>query len=144
MKVSWTAKRDTVALVAPRDIKPKLDQIFQTSDDKHNGHITITIETVRKPRTTGHRSQSHHLNGHIQQIAEYTGMPFELIKLEVKHRAVEMGYPMLLKLDGTVQTDIYGRVMGISEADSSTQECAILIETAHMVASEVGIKLQEE
>jgi hypothetical protein len=40
--------------------------------------------------------------------------------------------------------DIYGRVMGISEADSSTKECAILIETTHMLASEVGIVLQEE
>lgn len=144
MKVSWTARRDTVAVVAPRDIKPKLEQLFTLSDDKHNGHITITIETVRKPRTTGHRSQSHHLNGHIQQLAEFTGMPFELIKLEVKCRAVGMGYPMLMKPDGTVQTDIYGRVMGISEADSSTKECAVLIETTHMLASEVGFELQEE
>lgn len=144
MKISWTAKRDTVAVVAPRDIKEKLDHIFQLSDTTHNGHITITIETVRKPRTIGHRSQSHHLNGHIQQLAEYTGMPFELIKLEVKHRSVERGYPMLVTPDGTVQMDIYGRVMGISEADSSTRECAILIETAHMLASELGMQLQEE
>ena len=144
MKLSWTCHQDSIGLVAPRNMKDRLRDILSLSETKHNGYVTVTIETPRKPRTTGDRSQSHHLNGHIQQIAEFTGMPFELIKLEVKCRAVGMGYPMLVKPDGTVQMDIYGRVMGISEADSSTKECAILIETTHMLASEVGIVLQEE
>jgi hypothetical protein len=131
-------------LVAPRNLRDKLKDILGLSERKHNGYVTVTIETPRKPRTTGDKSQSHHLNGHIQQIAESTGMPFESIKLEVKCRAVGMGYPMLANEDGTIRTDIYGRVMGISEADSSTKECAILIETTHMLASELGIILQEE
>jgi hypothetical protein len=33
--------------------------------------------------------------------------------------------------------------MGISESDSSVEECAILIEAAHMLAAELGIVLEE-
>ena len=38
-----------------------------------------------------------------------------------------------------VVTDWYGNPRGISEADSSVSECAILIECAMMLASELGI-----
>ena len=54
-----------------------------------------------------------------------------------------MEYPMLIREDGSVQKDLWGRIMGISEADSSTEECAILIEATHMIASELGIILKE-
>ena len=144
MKATWTCKRETIALIPPRTVKEKLEQILDLSERQHNGFVTITVETIRKPRTTGDKSQSHHLNGHIQQIATETGSPFEVVKLEVKHRAVGMGYPMALKEDGSVRLDIWGRVMGISESDSSTQECSLLIDACHMLASDLGIFLQEE
>ena len=143
MKITWTAHLETIFVDPPHDKKERFGEILDLSATKHNGFVTITIETPRKPRTTGYKSQSHHLNGHIQQIAEYTGMPFDLIKTEVKCRAVEMGYPILLNSKGEVQMDIYGRVMGISEADSSTNECAILIEVTHMLAAELSLILQE-
>jgi len=144
LKTTWTCSRESIALIPPRTSKEELKEIYALSDKKFGGHVTITIETPRKPRTTGENSQSHHLNGHIQQLAVDTGMPFDSIKLEVKYLAVGMGYPMLYKPDGAVQTDIWGRVMGISEADSSTQECAILIEATHQLASELGMILKEE
>ena len=143
MKTTWTSHYSTVDVEPPHDKKDRLKEILSLSEAKHNGYVTITIETPRKPRTTGYKSQSHHLNGHIQQIAEYTGMPFYLIKTEVKCRAVEMGYPILLNSKGEVQMDIYGRVMGISEADSSTSECSILIEVTHMLAAELSLTLEE-
>ena len=143
MKVTWTANRKTLGLVVPREFEASLSKMMEKAEKNNAGFVTITIENVRKPRTTGEGSQSHHLNGHIQQIAQETGNPFEVVKLEVKVRAVEMGYPILVKEDGSVQKDLYGRVMGISEADSSIQECAILIEATHMIASELGIILKE-
>lgn len=143
MKVSWTCERGTIAIIPPRDKKLELNQVYALSDKKHGGYVTVTIETPRKPRTTGEGSQSHHLNGHVQQIAAETGNPFEVVKMEIKHRAISMGYPILYKPDGTPRTDLWGRVMGISEADSSTSECALLIETAHRLAAELGIFLQE-
>lgn len=143
MKVSWTCDRQTIAIIAPRDKRADYKQVVDLADKKHGGFVTVTIETPRKPRTTGDGSQSHHINGHIQQIAQETGNPFEVIKLEVKYRAIGMGYPILYRPDGQPQRDLWGREMGISEADSSTSDCAILIEASHIIASELGIILQE-
>lgn len=121
----------------------QLREYLQLIKSKNAGYCTITIDTPHKPRTTGDKSQNRHLNGHVQQIAQETGNPFEVVKMEIKHRAISMGYPILYKPDGTPRTDLWGRVMGISEADSSTSECALLIETAHRLAAELGIFLQE-
>jgi hypothetical protein len=112
---------------------------------KKTPYVTLTIETPKKSRTTGDGSQSHHLNGHIRQICEETGNDFEVVKLEVKYRAIVfLGYPIEQKPDGTQAMDLWGRPRGISEADSSTEECAKLIEMVHVLASELGIILKEE
>lgn len=144
MKVTWTCPKEHIAVIPPKGQKDTLKQIYNLSDTKHQGFVTVTIETVRKPRTTGEGSQSHHFNGHVQQIAQETGMPFEAVKMEIKHRAIKRGYPILYKPDGRPQLDIWGRAMGISEADCSTAECAYLIEEAHELATELGMILKEE
>ena len=141
--VSWTAHIKTIAVIIPKRFREAFQKLVQKSERFHNGFVTITISLPHKPRSTGYRSQNHHLNGHIQQIASETGNPSEVIKLEAKVRAVDMEYPMLIREDGSVQKDLWGRIMGISEADSSTEECAILIEATHMIASELGIILKE-
>lgn len=108
-----------------------------------NKQIHVLIEPEKRRRSTGYKSQNHHLNGHIQQIAMSTGQPFEDIKKYVKQMAIDMGYPMLMRFGQPVR-DLWGNVMGISEADSTTDQCALLIESAHRLASELGIILQEE
>ncbi len=110
---------------------------------KHAGYCTITLDTPHKPRTTGERSQNRHLNGHVQQIAQETGNDFEVVKLAVKYKAISMGYPIMYGADGKPVKDIFGNVTGISEADSSTEQCAILIEAVHMVAAEAEVFLKE-
>lgn len=144
MKVSWTCPLDHVALIAPKGKKEEYLHLLRLAEEKHGGHVTVTVSTPRKPRTTGDGSQSHHFNGHAQQIAAETGMPMEAVRMELKHRAIGRGYPILYRTDGTAQLDIWGRVMGISEADCSTVECAYLIEEAHQLASELGMILIEE
>ena len=49
-----------------------------------NKQIHVLIEPEKRRRSTGYKSQNHHLNGHIQQIAMSTGQPFEDIKKYVK------------------------------------------------------------
>lgn len=117
--------------------------VLEKAKQKNGGYFTVTIENVKKPRTTGIHSQNHHLNGHIQQICEETGNSFEVVKEEVKIRAVKQGYPMLERGGGPV-VDMFGRVRGISERDCSTEECALLIEEAHMLAAEMNVILQED
>jgi hypothetical protein len=95
----------------------------------------VKIGLPRKPRTTGEGSQSHHFNGHVQQIAAYTGDSFDDVKMHLKREAMSMGYPS--------HTTKFGEVVPESEANASTVECGYLIDTAHRIASEFGIILKE-
>lgn len=103
--------------------------------DRNNDYVLLTMQQPKKPRTTGAGSQNHHLNGHILQICNETGNDYEAVKYCVKMLAVEqMGYPSRL---------VAGHVLPLPESKSSTDECAKLIEAAHVLAAELGIVLQE-
>ena len=96
----------------------------------------FTMKEKRPRRTTGEKSQNHHLNGHVQQIAMETGAGFDDIKSYIKREAVAMGYPFVTLANGDI--------LPKSEADSDTAECALLIESAHVVAADNGIILRED
>lgn len=136
-----TVHRSQVALLLTGDAKAQLNTLLDKAEAKHNGYINVSIELPRRPRTTGERSQNRALNGYIQQICEDTGNDFGVVKTEIKYRALRRGYPFLEK-NGIIMRDIYGREMGISEADSSVEECGLLIEEAIQLASELDIKLE--
>jgi len=103
--------------------------------DKHNDFVLVTLQPPKRPRTTGEDSQNHHLNGHIMQICNETGNDYESVKNAVKMIAVEnMGYPY-----NTIGVHIIPQ----RERDCSTDECAKLIEAAHLLAADLGITLQE-
>ncbi|MBO6302658.1 MAG: hypothetical protein J6N15_09500 [Ruminiclostridium sp.] len=103
--------------------------------DRHNDYVLVTLEPPKRPRTTGARSQNHHLNGHIMQICNDTGNDYDTIKHCVKMIAVEqLGYPY---------ATVAGHVLPQKESMCSTDECAKLIEAAHLLAAELGIVLQE-
>ena len=103
--------------------------------DKHNDFVLVTLQPPKRPRTTGEDSQNHHLNGHIMQICNETGNDYESVKNAVKMIAVEnMGYPY---------NTIGGHIIPQRERDCSTDECAKLIEAAHLLAADLGITLQE-
>lgn len=103
--------------------------------DKHHDYVLLTLQPPKRPRTTGKGSQNHHLNGHIIQICNETGNSYDAIKYCVKMLAVEeMGYPYEI---------IDGHIWPKAEHESSTDECAKLIEAAHVWAAHHGIILQE-
>ena len=111
--------------------------------------VNVTLEEPFRPRTTGYKSQNHALNWIIQVICQETGQDFQTTKEYIKSKAVEMGYPMLTRkrmdkgqIVEEVVTDWYGNPRGISEADSSVSECSILIDSAMMLASELGIVIK--
>ena len=107
----------------------------QALEQKRVTQAYVKMGKPRKPRTTGEGSQSHHFNGHVQQIAAYTGDSFDDVKMHIKREAISMGYPW--------HTTSFGMVAPDSEADASTVECGYLIDTAHRIASDFGIKLKE-
>ena len=104
-----------------------------------NDYCRNRTSKPRKPRTTGYKSQNHHFNGHIQQICVETGIDkyrdFWYTKMQCKYDAIPRGYPFFTMRDGSV--------IPKSESDSSTEECALLIETAHQLAAELNIELKE-
>ena len=103
--------------------------------DKNNDYVLITLQQPKTPRTTGEHSQNHHLNGHIMQICNETKNSYNAVKDEIKRIATEeMGYPY---------EEINGHIHPIGESESSTDECALLIEAAHVLAADLGIILQE-
>lgn len=117
-------------------LRENLVKVISACRDKHNDYCTITIRTPRKPRTTGYKSQNHHLNGHIVQICNETGNSYATIKSYIKLVAVEQfGYPYEI---------FKGKVIPKAESDCDTEECAMLIEVAHYVAATEGISLREE
>ena len=126
-----------VAFVPPVDAgaRANIKRELSRCRDKHNGYVLVTLQPPKRPRTTGKDSQNHHLNGHILQICNETGNDYDTVKDAVKQLAVEvMGYPY---------KTIGGRIVPQRERECSTDECAKLIEAAHVIAADLGIILQE-
>lgn len=98
------------------------------------GYMRVELGKPGKPRTTGDGSQSHHINGHVQQIAAETGNSFDDVKLAAKHDAISRGYPF---------RTIAGQIIPYSESEIDTVAAGHLIETLHQIAAELGIALQE-
>ena len=137
------ADRGIISFRLPESMVDTVEAFFQRYDEKHNYYYTVKISPPRKPRTTGNKSQNHRLNGFIQQIAIATGQPFDDIKKRAKQIAVDMGYPMLTDNNGKPIYDVWGNVQGISEADSSTAECALLINAVEQIAAFLDVRLIE-
>ena len=127
-----------IAFAVPTDtaIREAIRRELTKCRDKHNDYVLVTIASPKRPRTTGDGSQNHHLNGHIMQICAETGNDYDAVKNAVKMIALEqMGYPY---------TDFHGVITPKSESESSTDECAKLIEAAHILAADLGIILKED
>ncbi len=137
-------KDDHYSLKLPEDYKQAMHMLMKHCFEKKGGFCSFSIMPPRKARSTGKGSQSHHINGHCQQIAALIGQPFEDVKKYIKAQAVSRGFPILEKEDGTAVLDLWGNVQGISEADCSSEECSLLIEEVHQFAAEYNIKLREE
>jgi len=104
--------------------KEGLRQVLSYCRDKKNDYVSVTLTAPRRPRSTGDHSQNHHLNGHIMQICAETGNDYETV-----------GYPY---------TEFLSVIVPQSESRASVEECAYLIEAAHLLAADLGIILKEE
>lgn len=130
-------QRGLIAFEVPREpeLQEALRKVLRLCRDKNNDYVSVTLSRPYSPRTTGPKSQNHHLNGHIMQICNETNNDYEVVKYCVKMIATEqMGYPF--------QT-IAGHIVPKRESDCNTEECAKLIEASHVLAAQMGIILRE-
>ena len=125
----------SIKLVFPEGYADTLKMLCDGLDKKRVHQVYVKLGYPRKPRTTGEKSQNHHLNGHIQQICAYTGDDFDDVKMHIKRKAMAKGYPF--------HTDSFGNAIPDSESDATTGQCAWLIDTAHEVAAFLNVKLKE-
>ena len=99
--------------------------------------MVVDLSKIRKKRSTGEKSQNHHLNGHIGDIMKACGMTtkkeYDQVKTEIKRIAhYTFGYP----------ADKTGHFF-LSEAEANSEQCSWLIEAAHLLASDLGVILTE-
>jgi len=137
-------KDDHFSLKLPTVIREDVQKVLEYCFDKRGGFVRFEISPPARKRTTGYKSQSHKFNGDVSTIATETGQPFADVKKYLKTIALDRGYPYLQNEDGSPQLDLWGNMQGISEADSTVEQCKLLIDTAHQFADEYQIKLVEE
>lgn len=130
-------QKGLISFEAPREpeLQEAIKNVLRTCSVKNNDYVAVTFARPYSPRSTGPKSQNHHLNGHIMQICEITGNDYETIKYCIKMIAVEqMGFPYSM---------VAGHIIPKRERDCNTEECAKLIEAAHILAAQLGIILRE-
>jgi hypothetical protein len=113
-----------------------LDTLSCLVKDSKDGKIFVSFEKAKKPRTTGHKSQSAHVHGHLSTIAQWSGHALSEIKDALKNEAMDAGrYPFVW---------IKERAVPKSEATLTSKEEADFIEFIHQFAAENLITLKEE
>jgi hypothetical protein len=116
--------------------RPFLAKLFRAGSQKTDDRYTLKIDLPRRPRTTGEGSQSHHINGHVQQIAMETGASFQAVKEYAKAEAVSEGWGFTTLPNGDVLAN--------SESTATVEQASVLIEVLHRLAAEWSIHLVEE
>ncbi len=128
-----TGSRAAVSFEVPEMFR---GQLWAMVEKAKTEYYQVKISRPKRPRTTGDKSQNHHINGHCQQIANETGNSFAVVKEYMKRAAIDRNYPIETLPDGSV--------MPRSEADIDTVEAGYLIDTIHQFADEWQIRLIEE
>lgn len=129
----------TRVIYEPGRLIVELPQTYDTPmkvfvEKLRGGPAILQLKKWYKSRTTGWKSQNHHLNSHVQQIAEETGNDFDTVKVWAKTEAISAGYPYDL---------INDLVIPWSETRIDVLQCSVLIDTLHRLAAEYGINLKE-
>jgi hypothetical protein len=127
--------QEATATFFTEDAKETIRVICRRAHEKDKGVVKITVQNVQKPRSVGPGSQSAHFNGHVRQIAHFTGDDFEHLKYQIKFEAITKGWPYHYNSKGEQVPE--------SESEVSTQEISFGIEQCHESAAFLGIRLVE-
>lgn len=120
----------------PDKFKPLFHEVLDFCNKNRGGYARIIVQPPVKRRTTGEKSQSHHINGHVQQIASEIGEDFSVVKMEAKRKAISRGYPY--------REDAFGNVQPLSETAIDTEQAGYLIDALHEIAAFLNVALTEE
>lgn len=130
-------ENDTISFYLPEDIETRIS--FIKKINSLLGAYNVLYCQFDKPRkkiSTGRKSQNSHIWGHITQIARETGNDIEDVEITAKMEAVKRGYPIKVSTMGN-------GVIPKHINNLNTKEAALLIETLHQIAADMGICLIE-
>ena len=147
-KLDIIIKASENGIKIPDDYKQTFLDLIKYCIEKRGGFLRLVLQPPFKHRSTGEKSQNHHINGHCQQISNETGQSFFDVKKYTKQIAIDIGYPILYSKDkegndDKAILDLWGNEQGISETEADTEQAGYLIEAVHEIADELGIKLKE-
>jgi len=99
----------------------------------HGGPAVIQMKKWYQARTTGYKSQSHHLWGHAEQLGTHLGYT----KSEMMQIIADMtpSWPMV---------EYNGKLISASESAINSFTASEAIEVAHRIGAEENIHLIEE
>ncbi len=135
----YAADSLTHAISTPASWRAAVDVLIEREaarqKTKHPA-LTVRLSVPHRPRTTGWKSQNHHLRGHARQLCEDTGFTMQEMMQVIK--ADTPSWPVEYKEFNGKTRMIYA-----SEADVSIEVCSEAIEITHRIAADRGINLIE-
>lgn len=126
-----------VKLDVPKGYEEAFRSLSERSASKHAGYVTARLDMPHKPRSTGWKSQNHHIRGHERQIAIGLGLTMSEVHDTIKAELASWPEKMVNGPKGE-------RFVKLSEAEISMEVCAEAIELCHAWAAHVGITLVED
>lgn len=118
------------------DLPPTFDTPLKVFTDKlRGGPAVIQLKKWYKSRTTGWKSQNHHIHGHEGQLSQELAIDPDTLHLYLKNAAIKRGYPYDI-LDDCV--------FPWSESRVDSLQASFLIDEIHTFAAEHGVNLIEE
>jgi len=131
-----TPRGGVISIAWPATQAPAVAMLLERSRDKCAGYLNIRLDLPHRPRTTGWKSQNHHLRGHVRQLCGYTGFTMSEMMQIVKEDTPS--WPVEFK-------EFRGkrRMIHASEADISIETASEAIEICHRIAFDNELILRE-
>ena len=122
-----TPKDGVISIAWPAALAPAVAMLLEHSKAKCAGYLNVRFDLPHRPRTTGWKSQSHHLRGHARQLCGYTGFSMSEMMQIIKEDTPS--WPVEFK-------EFRGkrRMIHASEADISIETASEAIEICHRIA----------
>jgi hypothetical protein len=116
-----------VCIAKPKHFEDALIILLEQAEKKAAGYINVRLDLPHRPRTTGWKSQNHHLRGHARQLCGYTGFTMGEMMQIIKEDT--SSWPVEYK-------EFRGkrRMIHKSEADISMEVASEAIEICHRIA----------
>lgn len=121
------AEGNYVHVTKPKAFQDALTVLLEKAWQKCGGYLNVRFDLPHQPRTTGWKSQNHHLRGHVRQLCGYTGFTMTEMMQIVKEDTPS--WPVDFKEFRGKRRAVYA-----SEADISMETASDAIEICHRIA----------